>query len=544
MPFPEFNPTIPTFVRTLTERFADREMIVLNDHRITYAEADARSAQLARGLLAAGIGKGTRVGLLMPNGPNFVIAFLAAARIGALVIPFNTFYKARELSFVMRHADIDTFLTLPKLLNNDYLARLEECAPELSGQKAGALALRDFPYLRRIYVWGGCDRPWAQSDRDLLACADATPSIDEFFLRSVEDCVTPADPVVLIYSSGSTAEPKGALHTHGTVVRHSFNLNQHRDIVSNDRTFSPMPFFWVGGLVFSLFSNMHKGAFMICEESFEPGETLALLEGERATIVASWPHYAKAMVDHPSFPERDLSSVRAGTLYEVLPEEARPSDPELRSNSLGMTETCGPHSIARMDVDLPEQLRGSFGLSVEGLTHKIVDPETGECLPPGSQGEIFVRGYSLMQGLYKQEREETFEPDGFYATGDAGHLDEEGYLFFKARLGEMIKTSGANVAPREVETVIDSFPEVQVSYVVGLPDPVKGQLVAAAIVLNHGASLDSETTRERLRSDLSSYKVPRHVFFFEKNALPFTDSGKIEKRKLAELLAEKLASSD
>jgi len=246
------------------------------------------------------------------------------------------------------------------------------------------------------------------------------------------------------------------------------------------------------------------------------------------------------MADHPTFAERDLSSVRTGTLYQALPEAARPTDPELRSNSLGMTETCGPHSIDRMDIDLPERLRGSFGRAVDGLTHKIIDPDTGEELPPGTPGEIYVRGYSLMQSLYKTEREETFDRDGFYPTGDAGFLDKEGYLYFKGRLGEMIKTSGANVAPREVEILIDAFPEVQVSYVVGLPDPVKGQLVAAAIVLNHGASLDEEETRERLRADLSSYKVPRFVRFFEKSALPFTDSGKIEKKKLAELLANQV----
>jgi acyl-CoA synthetase (AMP-forming)/AMP-acid ligase II len=305
-----------------------------------------------------------------------------------------------------------------------------------------------------------------------------------------------------------------------------------------------MPFFWVGGLVFTLLSSMHKGAFMICEEAFEPGETLALLERERATIVAGWPHYAKAMVDHPMFAERDLSSVRSGNLYAVLPKSEQPTDPELRSNSLGMTETCGPHSLDRMDVDLPERLRGSFGRAVDGVTHKIVDPDTGESLPAGTQGEICVRGYSLMQGLYKREREETFDRDGFYHTGDGGYLDEEGYLFFKSRLGEMIKTSGANVTPREIEIVIDALPEVQASYVVGLPDPVKGQLVAAAIVLNHDARLDADRLRGILRDELSAYKIPRHVFFCEKDTLPFTDSGKIQKIKLTDLLVEKLANPD
>jgi acyl-CoA synthetase (AMP-forming)/AMP-acid ligase II len=285
---------------------------------------------------------------------------------------------------------------------------------------------------------------------------------------------------------------------------------------------------------------MHAGACLLCEEAFEPGETLRMLERERATIVAGWPHYAKAMIDHPSFRERDLSSVRAGNLYAILPQGVRPRDPELRSNSLGMTETAGPHTIDRMDVDLPERLRGSFGRAVPGMEHKVVDPETGEALPPGVPGEICVRGHSLMQGLHKLEREETFDRDGYYHTGDGGTFDAEGVLFFQARLGDLIKTAGANVAPREVEVLIEAMPEVQSAFVVGLPDPARGQDVAAAVVLDSGRALAPEALRERLRKELAAYKIPRHVFFAEKGELPFTDSGKIDKRRLAELLVARL----
>jgi acyl-CoA synthetase (AMP-forming)/AMP-acid ligase II len=478
----------------------------------------------------------------MPNGPDWVISWLAATRIGAVCVPMNTFYKARELGWVMRHADVQTLLTVPRFLSNDYLERLETVAPGLRQRQADSLRVRELPYLRNVYVCGEHDRAWARSFHELEAAAEADPAIDDAFLTEVESCVTPADPMVVIYSSGSTADPKGAIHSHGSVIRHSFNLNSYRDLVAEDRLFSPMPFFWVGGFVFTLLPAMHVGAFMLCEEAFEPGETLRLLEREKATVAAGWPHYSKAMMDHPSFPERDLSSIRAGNLYGILPEEARPKDPELRSNSLGMTETCGPHSIDRMDVDLPESLRGSFGRSPEGVEHKVVDPETGATLPPGTQGEICVRGYNVMQGLYKLEREQVFDRDGFYHTGDAGHLDAEGHLFFQARLGDMIKTAGANVAPREVEVVLETFPEVQSAFVVGVPDPTRGQNVAAALVLDSGRELGEEECRRRLREELSSYKVPRHTFFYAKQDLPFTDSGKVDKRKLASMLAQRISS--
>jgi acyl-CoA synthetase (AMP-forming)/AMP-acid ligase II len=438
MPFPDFEPTTPNFISAFTASFRDNPLILLADERISYGEAAEASERLARALLASGVAKGTRVALMMPNGPDWVISWLAITRIGAVMIPLNTFYKPRELGYVLRHADIHTVLTVPRFLSNDYIERLEACAPSLSGQKAGALLLPELPLLRSVVVFGDCDRSWAVNADALYAEADATPAIDDAFLRSVEACVTPADPMVVIYSSGSTADPKGAVHSHGAVIRHSFNLNSFRDINEADRAFSPMPFFWVGGFVFTLLASMHTGSFMICEEAFEPGATLALLASEGATIVAGWPHYSKALADHPDFAKTDLSSVRSGNIYSVLPRNLRPSDPELRSNALGMTETCGPHTIDRMDYDLPESLRGSFGRSAPGVEHKIVDPATGETLPAGEFGEICVRGYNVLQGLYKVERETTFDADGFYHTGDAGYFDEEGYLFFKARLGDMI----------------------------------------------------------------------------------------------------------
>ena len=539
--FPDYEPTVPVFLAQVTKRFGSNPLILLGDRRISYAEAERVSARLARGLLARGFGKGSRIAVLAPNGPDWLVWWLAVTRIGAVMVPLNTFYKPRELGYVLRHSDASALITVARFLGNDYLERLEACAPGLAGQRAGALYARELPHLRRVFVSGDVGgRSWTEPVAALEAAADAAPAIDAAFLAEVEACVTSADPMVLIYSSGSTADPKCAVHSHGAPLRHAYNTNQFRDLEAGDRIYTPLPYFWVGGLVFNLISAMHTGASLLCEEAFEPGATLALLERERATVVAGWPHYSKALAEHPSFASRDLSSIRTANLYAVLPESARPADPELRSNSLGMTETCGPHTYDRMDADLPERLRGSFGHAVPGVEHKVVDPTTGATLPPGQLGEICVRGYSLMLGLYKQEREDVFDRDGYYHTGDAGYFDADGVLFFKARLGEMIKTAGANVTPREVEVVIETFPEVVSAFVVGLPDPVRGQNVAAAVVLKRGAVLDADTARARLREQLSSYKVPRAWWFAAKEELPFTDSGKIDKKRLAALLTERL----
>lgn len=539
MPFPSFTPSIPVFIRHLAQAYGPREMIVLNQQRLSYAQAEQQSRELAKGMLAAGITKGTRVGILMPNGTDFVVAFLAASRIGALLIPFNTFYKPKEMAFVLKHADIEVMLMVSSFINNNYVERIVQAAPGLTDHDAGQLFLKDFPYLRSVYLWNqepGNTPRWASRMEDFYKAATRNTHIDNGYLEAVEQCVTPADPLVIIYSSGSTSDPKGAIHSQGTVIRHSFNLNSRRDLEADDRLFSPMPFFWVGGLVFTLFCVMHKGACLVCEDFFEPGKTLELLEREKVTSVTGWPHYGKAMSDHPDFSKRDLSRIRAGNIYAIMPEGIRPKDPELRSNGLGMTETCSPHSLDMMSRDLPEHLRGSYGRALEGIEHKIIDPETGKTLGPNEHGELLVRGYSLMQGLYKVEREDTFDREGFYHTDDGCYLNEDSVLFFKGRIGEMIKTGGANVTPREVEVALEAQPEVQAAFVVGLPDPVRGQNVAAVVVLNAGATIDANILKTRLKDELSAYKVPKYFFFKEKGSLPFTDSGKIIKKKLVELL--------
>ena len=542
MPFPEFTPTIAELIRRQARGHGDRELIVLGQRRLSYAEAERLSAKMAIGMLAEGIGKGSRVGLLMANGPDWVLAWLAASRIGAVVVPLNTFYKARELGWVLRHADVAELFTVANFLGNDYLARLADFAPELNESPQGPLAINALPYLRRVRVWGAAEVPaWAeQGPVPLLERGEAAGEAGERLLVEVESELSPADQAVIIYSSGSTADPKGAIHSHGTLVRHAYNLNSFRELFPDDRVYSPMPFFWVGGLVFVLLSAMHGGACVLAEERFEAGATLDYLERERATIVAGWPHYGKAMAEHESFAGRDLGSIRSGNIYAVLPEDLQPADPSLRATSLGMTETAGPHTIYDMTVDLPEDLRGSFGKSVPGLEHKVVDPESDAVVGSGESGEILVRGYSLMQGLYKVEREQNFDEQGFYHTGDGGRFNDQGHLFFEGRLGDVIKTGGANVSPREVEVLMEQQEEIKAAFVVGLPHPDRGETVTAVAVLAAGCELAEEELRERLKHDLSSYKVPTRILFMSSAELPMTDTGKIDKKALKAQLSEAL----
>lgn len=535
--FPPFTPTSGELIRACVDRYGDQTLAVLGDERLTYRQAEARSAELARALLASGAGKGTRVGLLDMNTPDWIVSWLGITRIGGVAILLNTYNKPKELGWILRHSDAQILLTAPTILDVDELDRLEQAVPGLAGAPHEHILVESHPFLRTVWTFHGGRRPWCAPIDELVTRAGDVP---EAILRACESEVTPADPMVVVYSSGSTADPKGAIHSHGAVVRHAHNLWQMRDIRDDDVLYTPMPLFWVGGLSFTLMAAMHAGATLVFQERFEPGETLDLIERERVTQVLGWPHMAKALVDHPTFATRDLSSVRGGSFSALLPQHLQLEAEVPKANSLGMTETLGPHTFSDQREPLPPEKDGSFGFSVPGVEHKIVDPVTLEDLPIGETGELWLRGYSLMLGLHKRERSDVFTPDGWYRTGDGGYFDADGHFFFTGRMGDLIKSSGMNITPRDVEVVLEAQPEVTMAFVCGVDHPQRGQDVVAAIALRPGESLDEEQARKRLKEELSSYKVPRHIAVFgDQSELPWLDSGKVDRRRLKAILEER-----
>lgn len=531
--FPPFPPTAAALLRAGAQRWGDKPLVILGDRRVGYAEVEARSAQLAKGLLASGVGKGTIVGVLAPNSPEWVIWWFAVARIGAVAALVNTYSKPPELRRALRHADVAVLLTVAGHLGHDYLDRLERAAPGLADQAHEQLRLESHPYLRSVWTPGACDRAWC-GDVDELVGRGAT--VGDELLREVESEVRPSDAMVMVFSSGSTADPKAVVHTHGAVIRHAHNVGQMRDLVPEDVLYTPMPLFWVGGFSFTLVGAMHVGATLVFEEQFEPGATLALIERERVTQVLGWPHMAEALAAHPTFADRDLSSIRTGSAASLLPPHLRAAAAAPMPNSLGMTESLGPHTFDPR-VALPAGKDGSFGHPVPGVEHRIVDPFSGDDLPTGRVGEVWLRGYPVTIGIHKRERDETFTADGWYRTGDTGRFDEDGHFYFTGRMGDLIKTSGMNVTPREVEEAFEAMDEVALAFVTGLDRAERGQDVVALVVLRPGASLDEDTARARVRESLSSYKVPRHVAVIADQAeLPWLDSGKLDRRRLVELL--------
>jgi acyl-CoA synthetase (AMP-forming)/AMP-acid ligase II len=535
--FPAFTPTSGELVRSAAAVWGDKPLAILDDQRLSYADADARSAALARGLLAAGAGKGTRVALLAGNSPAWIVGWLGITRMGGVAILLNTYNKARELGWLLRHSDAQVLLTVDRHLGHDYLERLEQAVPGLDAQEHERILLESHPYLRSIWTWGDGRRPWAAPVDDLVARG---ASVTDALLRECESEVTPADPMVVVYSSGSTADPKGAVHSHGAAVRHAHNLWQMRDLIADDVLYTPMPLFWVGGFSFTLVAAMHAGATLVFEEQFEPGATLDLIERERITQVLGWPHMAKALVDHPSFRDHDLSSIRGGSYAALLPQHIQHTAEVPRANSLGMTETLGPHTFDSKDNPLPPDKEGSFGFTVPGVEQKIVDPVTLEDRAVGEPGELWLRGYSLMLGLHKKERAEVFTADGWYRTGDGGYFDEDGHFYFTGRMGDLIKSAGMNITPRDVELALEALPEVVLAFVTGIDAGERGQDVVAAIALSPGETLDEEEARKRVKEEIASYKVPRRIAVFaNQTELPWLDSGKVDRRKLTAILEDR-----
>jgi acyl-CoA synthetase (AMP-forming)/AMP-acid ligase II len=492
--------TVPALLARAVEQHGDGDFVVAADTRCTFREAEARSRALAKRLLAAGVGKGARVGLMLPSGVDWAVCWLAAARIGAISMLFSSTYRPGELRDVLRIGDVSLLLVPRMLLGRDVAAELDEVVPGLADARPPVYE-PTLPYLRAV---------WYVDELDDAAGA-GEPLVDDELLAAIEAEVSPADPCVVVYTSGSAATPKAVVHTHGTVTRKTAT---HSDVglpgsYPGQRVLCAMPFFWVGGIQM-LAGALHSGSSIVCQERFDVDDALDLIERERITSMLGWANVMTAITARAASEGRDISSLGSVPLAtravgRRLTRSSRGDPP-----NLGMTETLGPHYRP-----------GHFD-------YRVVDPDTGDDVPEGVEGEFWVRGYGLMAAMYKLEREEVFDEDGWYHTGDLGYLEGD-RIFYTGRSSEMVKARGANVSPLEVETVLQSFPEVRHAFVFGVPDDAQGERVAAVVVPEDGALIDPDALRQRARAELSAYKVPTLVRAMTEDDVPWLASGKPDK---------------
>ena len=515
--------TVPALLRHAATEWPEHEVVVSDVGRLTYAQADAESRALAAKLVATGVGKGTRVGTQFPYGIEWIVSWLAITRIGALHMPFSTALKPPELRKVLRHSDAHLFISPRRLFEADHESFVAEALQSPPPGSEPTLRLPQLPFLRSVWFDGGCDVSWASGVSLRQPSPPGDESIGADLFEAIEGEVTPADLAVTIFTSGTTSEPKAVAHSHGALVRKGAHLAALLEWHDRDRVFCGMPFFWVGGVAMTVVPAFCVGATLLCLDRTEPLRALDLMEAEGATRMTGWPGVRGPIESHPTRPGRDIPALQeAPTGFG-------------RQGSLGMTETLASYTYPDWDREVPGDAPGSMGVAIDGAEIRIVDPETLEWVPDGTTGAILVRGSFLMQGIAKHEREEVFTKDGFYNTGDKGYL-RDGMLFLEGRLTEMIKTSGNNVAPPEVEAVLRSFPEVADVHVLGVPDRERGEIVAALVVPSPDAVVDAEQLRDRAREQLSNYKVPRWILVVDESEVPWLATGKPDRLAIRELL--------
>jgi len=495
--------TFPQLIRAAAASYGDDVAIVLRgedvpDETATFAELDRGSAQIAQGLIARGVGKGTRIGFIYGNGPGFAATLAAIARIGAVAIPISTMIRSNELVRVIRQSDVTGLIVQRTFLGHDYIERLCDSLPELRESADPDLRIASTPYLRWIISSGEALPPTVRGMNYLTGVAS---TVSEAMLLEVESNVHPTDQMVEIYTSGSMALPKGVKHDHGPILFRTHYLRETIGRTRGKEFTAQLPMFWVGGMMMSLLPNWEGGATTICTE-------------------------------------RTLSNSRVA-LGSVLADD----DLKLMAYSppywgLGMSETLGPYSWG-------DELRAPGYPMCAPMDHFAdryevrVANEDDMQVADGESGEVQVRGYAVTPALHKVERDAYFTSDGFFRTGDMG-LVEGARVHFIGRNGDMIKTAGSNVSPAEVEMEMQQLDGVHSAYVVGLPDRERGQLLVAAVVPREGAELDFEAIQTKLRQHLSSYKVPRAYVAITRDEVPVLHSNKVARRQIERTIAEKL----
>jgi acyl-CoA synthetase (AMP-forming)/AMP-acid ligase II len=527
--------TVGELLEVRAEARGEHPLLICDDQTLTYAGAAVRSANLACGFIASGLTQGSRVGLIYPNGPEFAVASLAAARIGVVTVPLSTFSTVSELRTLLRNADVDAVLAAPGYRRHDYAQILSEAVPELDLQSVPPLFSPLVPALRTVAF----DAPESNVDRawTVQSILEAGHSVSPEVLQASQAQVTPSDRLVIVHTSGSTAEPKGVIHTHGSLISHLHVLNQLRRYEEHEILFCNAPFFWIGGYAYALLGTLEAGGTLVCSNAADPSAMLDLIERTQPTMVNGFAQSVAHLPSDPSFPQRDLTSIKRGNLYPIMTDAVRPTDPALRHNMLGMTETGSVCLASDDESEQPERRRGSFGRPVADVEARVIDSESGAVIVSTEGGELCLRGPALMEGYWGKERHETFDRDGWFHTGDLFHVDEDGFFYFEGRQGEMIKTSGANVSPREVEAAVQEETGL-IAHVFGLDDAASGQIVSAIVrVPSDAAAPDPEQLRLRLRNRLSAYKVPKRMIFIDEEDVPMMSSGKLDMRALKEIFS-------
>ena len=511
----------------------DREALIFPDTRFTYQRLWDRAMERARSLHALGIGPGDHVGILMPNCPEFVELLLGASLCGAISVPINARFKAPELAYLVENADLKGLITTDVISEYaDFAALLHEALPGLAdAAQPDGLRLAEAPLLRFAALFGTTQPGFLSQPAFEAAAAAVTPET----IEKLRQRVRVRDVCMMMYTSGTTANPKGCPLTHEALVRNGINMNRERYfLTAEDRFWAPLPMFHMSSIL-PMTACFDAGAAWITMRRVEAGQALQMLEEERVTVAfPSFPTVTSELIAHPDFRKRDLSRIRR--INNVAPpdvlrkfQEAFPQ--AIQTGAYGLTEAGGVIAFNHPDEPLEQRLT-ACGRPFSGIEVRIVDLETGQDLPTGERGELWTRGYCLFEGYYKSpEKNAESLVDGWLRTGDLCALNDDGGIEFHGRIKDMLKVGGENVAALEIESHLATHPAIKLAQVIGVPDDRLTEVPAAFIELTPGAFMTEDEVIAHCRGRIAGFKVPRHVRFVTDWPMSST---KIQKFKLRE----------
>jgi acyl-CoA synthetase (AMP-forming)/AMP-acid ligase II len=534
--------TMGGMIRASALAFGEREALVFPDRHITYGALDAAARRWAAALIALGVQPGQHVGLFMPTCPQFIEAFYGISMAGAVAVPINARYQSHELAYLVRDADLVILVTAGKVAEGlDYRDRVRAALPSLAGADAvQGLSLDEAPMLHTII---SLDPEGADA---MLVVDEALALGEDTEARMIDhriDDVDAEDIAMILYTSGTTANPKGALVSHRAQVGNSRNLGKRYLCTADDKVWSPLPIFHIAGIL-PMTMILDLGGVYMTVPHFEAGEALAMLGAEGATI--AYPSFVTIMQDlinHPTFKTTDLSKLRVmNSNFAVQPAWIKDAvvaamPHTIQVGTYGLTEAAGTVSTSRLH-DSFDVRTGRCGFPLEDWEMRIVDPETGRMCGVDERGEIVLRGPHMLKGYYNAP-EKTAEAirDGWFYTGDIGTVDADGNVMFHGRTKDMLKVGGENVAAAEIEAMLQTHPAVKLAQVVGIPDDRYVEVAAAFVELAEGSSADEAELIAHCKGKLAGFKIPRHVRMVRE--WPMSTS-KIQKFKLRGELIEEL----
>ena len=530
--------TLGKILDEVASKFPKQEAIVSGNERINYETLFHKGNSMANALLKMGVKKGDKVAIWMSNIPEWVYAHFACLKIGAPIIPLNTRYKSHELEYILKQSDSTTLFVMDHFLKIDFIPMIYEVCPELKECKPGELKCARLPQLKRVIMVSEQEYPGCLRYNEVLESGKDYASSGE--LKAAQAAIDPEDVYIIPYTSGTTGFPKGVVTTHDQYIRIVSAFSERFQMTEKDRILIVSPFNHNMGNMTGMTLGACHGACILPMEQFDPGEALRLIEEEKCSNFSGAPTMYIMMMDHADFPKRDTTSIKSCIIggADVSPDLVRAIIDKMGIKDVisayGMTENAGISTCSRRG-DPVELIANTAGkLMHDGCELKIMDPDTGEEVPPGTQGEIRTRGWYVMKEYYKQPEEtaKAFDTKGWFHTGDLGTMDENGYIKITGRLKDMFITGGVNAYPAEIEAFLMTHPKISIVAVAGVPDRRMGEVAMAFIKLKEGETATEEEIIKFSREKMANYKAPKYVKFVDD--FPMTVTGKVQKFVLKE----------